>query len=178
MMDLEKEIKRAHAIISKYKAKTMDLEKEIRRADAIAGKYKTKMYKYKARTTELEAENARLKAQLVGEVESHTTFQPNYFRINKTAFWFYHFVIVDCAEGYTVDQAFVENGIPVSFGKEFESPEKKYKIIFVKVRKKYGKAFLIVMRELEYYFESVMLKKDYIGYLNFCKGVQRIFRRG
>ena len=153
----------------------MDFEKEIRHLHAILGNYKAKMQKYKIRVKELEAENARLKAQLVQDVtrlvEDATMFQPNYFRINKTAFWFYHFAIADKAE-YMADQVFIENGIPVTFGKEFDSPEKKYRIIFVKVRKKYGKEFLKAMRQLE----SLMLKNGDTDYLDFCKDVQRILR--
>ena len=97
--------------------------------------------------------------------------QRNYFRINKGAFIFYHFAIVDIGD-YLSKPIFVQHRIPVRFGQEFKSQINGYRLVFVKCRKKYGKEFLLAMRDLA----NVMKKLGHQDYPECCKDVERLFK--
>lgn len=97
--------------------------------------------------------------------------QRNYFRINKGAFLFYHFAIVDVGE-YLSKPIFVQHGIPVRYGREFKSKVNGYSLIFVKCRKKYAREFILAMRDLA----NVMAKLGHKDYLDCCRDVERLFK--
>lgn len=96
----------------------------------------------------------------------------NYIRCNDT--WFrYTFAYVDINE-YAADSIFKHRKIPVSFGKnELKHEDGKYRVIFVKVRKKYGKEFLKAMRDLR----NVMKVLNYNDYEDVCKEVINICKK-
>lgn len=92
---------------------------------------------------------------------------PGCWPIDKFSLRYSHYVIIDTAD-YLADQLFISKKVRVWFGVEYSSPDKRYRIIFCKCRKRDANAFEEAMEDLP----RKMLLCGHNDYIQFCEGLK------
>lgn len=93
----------------------------------------------------------------------------NYFRLRSWVPWRRTYFIVD-TEDYLADQLFIEQKIPVYFGREFIKKDSPYVIIEVKLQRKQEAAFLEAMAKLK----RKMLLMGHTDYPELCMKIHEL----
>lgn len=102
------------------------------------------------------------------------TFDDNYIKLKKKWYSIYNeFVYID-VDDHLADDIFVKNKIPVKFKGDYKHDDKKYVLVYCKVKPKYIVEFLNSLGELK----NKMLHNGFTDYETFCKNVLEKIRQG
>lgn len=95
------------------------------------------------------------------------TFRDNYIKLKKKWYSRYNeFIYID-VNGHWADDIFVKNRIPVKFKGDYKHDDKKYVLVYCKVKPKYIDEFLNSLGELK----NKMLHNGFTDYETFCKNL-------
>lgn len=95
------------------------------------------------------------------------TVSENYIKLKKKWYSRYHeFVYVD-TENHLADDVFVTNKIPVKFKGDYKHDDKKYIIVYCKVKSKYLDEFTNSLGQLK----NKMIHNGFKDYEVFCKNL-------
>lgn len=95
------------------------------------------------------------------------TFKDNYIELKKKWYSRYNeFVYID-VDDHLADDIFVKNKIPVKFKGDYKHDDKKYVLVYCKVKPKYIDEFLNSLGELK----NEMFHNGFADYDMFCKNM-------
>jgi hypothetical protein len=95
------------------------------------------------------------------------TFKDNYIELKKKWYSRYNeFVYID-VDDHLADDIFVKNKIPVKFRGDYKHDDKKYVLVYCKVKPKYIDEFLNSLGELK----NEMFHNGFADYDMFCKNM-------